>query len=413
MDQRVTPTGEVSRGGAVGSAPSDVSPEAADEVEPAPTAALGPSVTDGAPPMKRPHRRVLSLDSVRGILLLVNIAVISVLPPVHPQLKHAPWFGVTFFDVIFPLFVTFSGVGLAFAHRNHVTWRRTFRRSGLLLLIGLAYNVVISGTLDPTQLRFTGPLQVYAILVLVIGALHLVVRTPRAWALVTLGFASLHAFLFAAWQAGCPDGELAQTCNPSRFVDFAVLGVNHVYAQGTMGHDPEGIVASFGALVTALVGVTAGHIVLAHRGSWKAPALIVAWAVPVLAMALATSAVLPAMKRLWTSPFALGIAGVGIVIFALGIVLLDMAAPRVWERLRLPLTWPLVALGRNSLLVYFGSHLVMHVLLDNGGEQSWGEALSARLDVIGNEALSFLLFMILAWVAITAVLHRKKIYLRP
>jgi heparan-alpha-glucosaminide N-acetyltransferase len=173
---------------------------------------------------KRPHRRVLSLDSVRGILLLVNIAVISVLPPVHPQLKHAAWFGVTFFDVVFPLFVTFSGVGLAFAHRNHVTWRRTFRRSGLLLLIGLAYTVVVSGNLDPAQLRFTGPLQVYAILVLVIGALHLVVRRAPVWAAVTVVVAAVHAFLLGAWQAGCPGGQLAETCNPSRVVDVALLG---------------------------------------------------------------------------------------------------------------------------------------------------------------------------------------------
>jgi heparan-alpha-glucosaminide N-acetyltransferase len=364
-------------------------------------------------PQKRPHRRVLSLDSVRGILLLVNIAVISVLPPVHPQLKHAQWFGVTFFDVIFPLFVTFSGVGLAFAHRNHVTWRRTFRRSGLLLVIGLAYTVVVSGNLEPAQLRFTGPLQVYAILVLVIGALHLVVRTPRVWAAVTVAVAAAQAFMLAAWQATCPGGQLAETCNPSRVVDVAVLGANHVYAQGLRGHDPEGIIASFGALVTALVGVTAGHIVLAHRGTWRAPALLVAWAVPVLALALATSTVLPTMKRLWSSPFALGIAGAGIVIFAVGIVVLDMPATRLWERVRVPLTWPLVALGRNSLLVYFGSHLVMHVLLDNGGELSWAQRLSDSLDVIGNEALSLMLFMMLAWVAVTAVLHRHRIYLRP
>lgn len=396
MEQQVTPTGERFSGGAVTDAPVSVAPD-----------------TEPGAPRKLPHRRVLSLDSVRGILLLVNIAVISVLPPVHPQLKHAQWFGVTFFDVIFPLFVTFSGVGLAFAHRNHVTWRRTFRRSGLLLLIGLAYSVVISGSVDLAQLRFTGPLQVYAILVLVIGALHLVVRTPRAWAAVTLAIAAVHAFLLAAWQAGCPGGRLAETCNPSRVVDVAVLGANHVYAQGLRGHDPEGIVASLGALVTALVGVTAGHIVLAHRGTWRAPGLIVAWAVPVLAMALATSAVLPALKRLWTSPFALGIAGVGIVIFTLGIVVLDMAAARQWERVRVPLTWPLVALGRNSLLVYFGSHLVMHVLKDNGGEVTWAERLSGYLDVIGNEALSFMLFMLLAWTAITAVLHRRRIYLRP
>jgi heparan-alpha-glucosaminide N-acetyltransferase len=403
MDQRVTTASETSQGEGVDAAPA--TQEA--------TAAATTAAPAEAPKRPKHHRRVLSLDSVRGILLLINIAVISVLPPVHPQLKHAQWFGVTFFDVIFPLFVTFSGVGLAFAHRNHVTWRRTFRRSGLLLLIGLAYNVVVSGSLDLGELRFTGPLQVYAVLVLIIGALHLVVRTPRVWALVTLGFASAHAFLLTAWQAGCPDGQLLQTCNPSRVVDVALLGANHVYAQGTLGHDPEGLVASFGALVTALVGVTAGHIVLAHRGSWKAPALIAAWAVPVLVMALATSAVLPAMKRLWTTPFSLGIAGVGILIFALGIIVLDMRAPRQWERARLPLTWPLVALGRNSLLVYFGSHLVMHVLLDNGGEVSWGEQLSAKLDVIGNEALSFMLFMIFGWVAITAVLHKRKIYLRP
>jgi heparan-alpha-glucosaminide N-acetyltransferase len=400
-------------GGAVTDAPVTFPATPDEEARATGVLAAGEQAAGAHARAKRPHRRVLSLDSVRGILLLVNIAVISVLPPVHPQLKHAAWFGVTFFDVVFPLFVTFSGVGLAFAHRNHVTWRRTFRRSGLLLLIGLAYTVVVSGNLDPAQLRFTGPLQVYAILVLVIGALHLVVRRAAVWAAVTVAVAAVHAFLLAAWQAGCPGGQLAETCNPSRVVDVALLGVNHVYGQGLRGHDPEGIVSSSGALLTALVGVTAGHIVLAHRGSWRAPALIAAWAAPVLVLALAASVVLPAMKRLWTTPFALGIAGVGVLVFALGIVVLDMPATRLWERVRVPLTWPLVALGRNSLLVYFGSHLVMHVLLDNGGEVSWAQRLSDSLDVIGNEALSFMLFMMAAWVAVTALLHRRRIYLRP
>ena len=56
----------------------------------------------------------------------------------------------------------------------------TLRRSLVLLLAGLAYNAVTAGSVDFASLRFTGPLQVYAVLVLVIGALHLVVRTPRA-----------------------------------------------------------------------------------------------------------------------------------------------------------------------------------------------------------------------------------------
>ncbi|HEU4511850.1 MAG TPA: heparan-alpha-glucosaminide N-acetyltransferase domain-containing protein [Nocardioidaceae bacterium] len=359
------------------------------------------------------HTRVTSLDTVRGVLLVLNILVISTFVPRHEQLVHAEWFGVTVVDTIFPLFVTFSGVGLAFAHRNHVGWRRMFRRSFLLLVIGLAYSAVMTATTDLAELRLTGPLQVYAVLVLVIGALHVVLRSPLAWGIATAFVAAAHTFLLAAWQAGCPGGELAPTCNPSRVVDFAVLGVDHVYAQGLRGHDPEGLVATLGALVTAMVGTTAGHIALSRRGSWRAPAWVLGWAAVVVVMAIAASTYVPAMKRLWTAPFALAVAALAIAVLAVGVALLDLRTVEPWARARGPLTWPLVAIGRNSLLVYFGSHLVLHVLDTNGGEVSWAHALAERVDVIGNAELSYMLFMLLGWVAVTAVLHRFRIYLRP
>ena len=358
-------------------------------------------------------RRITSLDSVRGVLLVVNVAAISVLAPIPDQLVHAQWFGITFFDVIFPLFVTFSGVGLAFAYRNVVGWRRTFRRSSVLLLVGLVYNMIITSTFDIRELRVTGPLQIYAVLVLVIGVLHLKLRTPRMWAMATVGIAAVHAFVFAAWQAGCPGGELLRSCNPSRGIDPSLFGSAHVYAQGIRGHDPEGLVATLGALVTIIVGTTAGHVALRYRGTSRAPAKLLMWSVPVAAMALATLTFLPAMKRLWTSPFALGIAALGVVLFAVGIVIMDLPGPRWWELVRDPLSWPLVALGRNSLLVYFGSHLVMFVLIRNGGETSWAERLSGWVDVAGHERITFMLFMVALWVAVTGVLHRRKIYLRP
>jgi len=358
-------------------------------------------------------RRITSLDSVRGVLLVVNVAVISVLAPIPDQLIHAEWFGITFFDVIFPLFVTFSGVGLAFAYRNVVGWRRTFRRSSVLLLVGLVYNMVVTATYDLRELRLTGPLQIYAVLVLVIGVLHLKLRTPRMWATATVVIAAVHAFVLAAWQAGCPGGTLLPTCNPSRGIDPSILGSAHVYAQGLRGHDPEGLVATLGALVTIIVGTTAGHIALRYRGTSRAPAKLLMWSVPVAALALATVTFLPAMKRLWTSPFALGIAAVGVVLFAVAIVVMDLPGPRWWERVRDPLSWPLVALGRNSLLVYFGSHLVMFVLKRNGGETAWAEHVSGWVDIAGHERITFMLFMVAFWVAVTAVLHRRKIYLRP
>ncbi len=359
------------------------------------------------------HTRVTSLDTVRGVLLVFNILVIATFLPRPAQLDHAEWFGVTVLDLIFPLFVTFSGIGLAFAHRNHVDWRRMARRVFLLVLIGLAYSAIMTETTDLAVLRFTGPLQVYAVLVLVVGALHVVLRSPAAWALATAFVAAAHTWFIAAWQAGCPGDELAPTCNPSRVIDVAVLGIDHVYRYNFLGHDPEGLVATMGALVTAMVGTTAGHIALSRRGSWRAPAWVIAWAAAAGVMAIAASTYVPAMKRLWTSPFALAVAVLGIAAFAIGVAVLDLRSVEPWQRARGPLTWPLVALGRNSLLVYFGSHLLLHVLDSNGGEVTWADRVVERVDVIGNPELSYMLFMLLLWVAITAVLHRFRIYLRP
>lgn len=354
-----------------------------------------------------------SLDSARGLLLVVNIVMISAFAPRPEQLNHAEWIGVHAVDTIFPLFVTFSGVGLAFAHRNGVGWGRMLRRSLLLLAIGLAYNAIMSGTTTFEDLHFLGPLQVYAVLVLVIGMLHLVLRGPLAWGIVTLAAAGVQAFVLATYQAGCPNAELTPECNPSRAIDFAVFGISHVYRQGASGHDPEGLVSILGALVTALVGTTAGHIALKYRRSWRAPVLILAWAAVVAGLMLASAEHLPAMKRLWTTPFALGVAAFGVACFALFIVVLDRRTFRAWDRTRGPLTYPLVALGRNSLLVYFGSHLLLRVLADHGGEVTWAQTLSERVDLIGNPGLSYQVFMVLLWVAVTTVLHQRRIYLRP
>jgi predicted acyltransferase len=287
------------------------------------------------------------------------------------------------------------------------------RRSLLLLAIGLAYNAIMSGTTSFDDLHFLGPLQVYAVLVLVIGMLHLVLRGPLGWGLATLAVAGVQASVLAAYQAGCPSTELTPACNPSRAIDFAMFGVSHVYRQGASGHDPEGLVSILGALVTATVGTTAGHIALKYRRSWRAPALLVVWAVTAALLSLGASDLLPAMKRLWTTPFALGVAALGVACFAVFIVVLDRKTFRAWDRVRGPLTYPLVALGRNSLLVYFGSHLLLHVLDDHGGEVTWAQTLSERVDVLGDPELSYMLFMVLLWVAVTAVLHQRRIYLRP
>lgn len=358
--------------------------------------------------------RITSLDAVRGVFLCVSISSVSVLSPRPEFLTHARWIGVHFEDLIFPLFVILSGCGLAFAYRNQVSWSATLRRSLVLLICGLAFGMIEAQDYGFSELHWTGPLQVYAVLVLVIGLLHMVVKRARGWMLVTLGLAGAQAVFLYLWQSGCPEDLLTPGCNPSNVIDRSWMGTPHMYHQGIYGHDPEGVVSMLGALVTASAGAAAGHLALSSRGSWRAPAKLLGWAA---AMALSASLVaphLPAMKRLWTTPFALGVGSLGIVALAVGMSLLDLPAPRAWDKIRKLLSWPFVALGRNSLFVYFGSHILVVVMLQTGGKPSNAVQFAQRLDFLaGHPRTSFVAIMLAFWVTLAAVLHRRKLYIRP
>lgn len=364
--------------------------------------------------------RIVSLDVIRGLFLCISVMSASVLEPRPPWLEHATWTGVTFDDLIFPLFVTLSGCGLAFAYRNAVGWRATARRSVVLLTCGLVFQVIAEQPHNLDEIRLAGPLQVYAALVLVIGLLHLALRGPRAWMIWTLALTAAQTAFLYLWQQTCPGNELTRGCNPSGVIDKAWMGASHMYAHGLLGHDPEGLPSILGALVTCSAGTTAGHLALSARGSWKAPAKMLGWAAILAGSAWITAGFVPAMKRLWTTPFALGVASLAVIVLALGMALLDISskgrsrARDTWMRTRSTIAWPLIALGRNSLLVYFGSHLLVILLMRAGGTPSTADRLADTFDVLGGHSqLSFAIVMLLGWMALAAVLHRRRIYLRP
>jgi heparan-alpha-glucosaminide N-acetyltransferase len=360
--------------------------------------------------------QVASLDWVLGWFLVVAVATVSVLGPRPDQLVHATWFGVTVQDLVLPLFVTLSGAGLAFAYRDAVGLAVTLRRGVVLLLCGLAYNMVVAGSVEVATLRWTGALQVYAVVVLLVGLLHKVVRGPVGWAMLTGVVALGQGTMLLVWQAAC-GGTLSFECNPSGTVDTAVLGAAHMYAEGRFGHDPEGLVAVLGALLTGCVGVVAGHLALRARHGDRAPAYLLGWAVLVMGAALASAALLPAMRRLWTTPFALGAASLGVVLLAAGLAVLDRPVRARWGPVRERLAWPLVAMGRNSVLVFFGSQLLMVVLLtqqDRYGHP-WAHVLSDWVEpfVLGHNRAGVVLTMLVLWASVAALLHWRRIYLRP
>jgi len=388
--------------------------------------AVDPAVAEVGDP--DPNRaRIASLDWARGWMLIASVTVNSLL--VTPAwFNHATWDGVHPIDIIFPVFVTLSGCGLAFAMTRTVKVAPLLRRVAVLFLVGLVYNAIVEWSLDVLTWRITGVLQLYAVLVAIIGLLHVVTKTWQGWAAITGLMALAQTVILTVYATTCPSNVLTRDCNPSGPIDSAVFGAAHIYALGAAGHDPEGLIAIFGAVISASAGATVGHLLLAvrrkaivgGRGPDTAigPVLLTSAGFVVLAIVLTYTlpillgVQLPVMKRLWTAPFALAVASGTAILLLIGHLLLDRArVPRFLERA----SYPLLALGRNSLLVYFGSHVLMSLLVRPVGQSgaSIADRVTAVLAVIGPAQLLWTLLLLAFWIGLASLLHRHRIYLRP
>ena len=383
------------------------------------TATAAVPVTGEGPPQVKASRRRPSLDIARGLMLVVSVGANAWLT-MPESVEHAYWSGVNALDLVFPVFVTLSGAGLAYACARRVPVGATLRRFLVLLVVGLLYNGIIqygsTMSLSFATWRLTGVLQLYSAIVLLVALMHLITRSWVGWLLMTVAIAGLYTAWLWYFGSTCPGAELTRECNPSRAFDPVIFGSQHLYASGDAGHDPEGVFTILGALVSASVGATAAHLLTAHRErpSW---ALLRGMAVTVgvlVAGVLLTSQLTIVAKRLWTPPFGLSIA-----LATISVLWVLALASDYWTRtprVMAFLTYPFVALGRNSLLVYFGSHILMFLLLvsrPRSSELSWASELTLSLSGSDDAALPLILAGITFWTLLSILLHAKRIYVRP
>lgn len=369
--------------------------------------------------------RLAALDVARGLMLVVSVSVNAWITA--PEwFDHAPWIGVHPLDVVFPVFVTLSGAGLGMAYARGVRLRREARRVAVLLLAGAAFTALLAwlatGGIEWATFDATGVLQLYAAIVAGMVLLQWVCRAWWHWLIAGAVLALVQTVLLGTWAASCPTGTLTPECNPSRVIDAAVFGVQHIYVQGTRGHDPSGLVVLLGALTSAACGAAGSRAALDHARGGSRRAFMIAAGTTLLvcvAGAVATAGVVPPFKRLWTAPFALAVAAGTVALFSfLHLVLDGRSVTRAEEWAR----YPLVALGRNSLLVYFGSHAVMSVLArigPSGGPpvegaswaQVWQHDIASWLGAPG-AAWPLCLAAVLAWTAVAMMLHARRIYIK-
>jgi predicted acyltransferase len=304
--------------------------------------------------------RLVSLDVFRGATMALMVLVNNSGDGSHTYgpLEHAEWHGWTLTDTVFPSFLWIVGVAVTLSLGKRLAagvprsrlFAQVFRRAVILYVLGL---IVYAYPFDLSTQRLLGVLQRIAICYLIVSAIYL--TTGIRGQLIWLG-SLLIVYWFIIMLAPTPGygaGYLDVQRNFAHYVDSIVLG-RHNYLQ-TKTWDPEGIISTLPSIATALFGIMAGHILrmrreLSERTTW----LFLAGNI-LIAVALICNVWLPINKKLWTSSFAIFMAGLDFVVFAMCLWLVD---GRGYKRI----TKPFAIIGMNAITVYMISELLDEVL---------------------------------------------------
>jgi len=355
--------------------------------------------------------RLVSLDAFRGLTIAFMVLVNT--PGdgehVYAPLRHATWHGWTPTDVVFPSFMWIAGLAMTLSFGRRLAsgamrsdlMRQTFRRSLILYALGLL--VYAYPAFDLPTLRLMGVLQRIAICTCAAAAIWLTtgVRGRIAWLFALLAvYWALMAFVPVP---GYGAGRLDVEGNFAHYVDRIVLGRHNYESTGTW--DPEGIVSTLPAIATVLLGTLAGDVMAASRSMGHRLRSLLAIGVVLIAVGLICDVWLPINKKLWTSSFALFMAGLDFVLFAGFAWAVDV---RGWQR---PVR-PFVVLGMNAIAVYMVSELLETQLRVMRLREALYVRVFAPLASPLNASLLYALAYTLLMFVVAWMLYRRQWFLR-
>jgi predicted acyltransferase len=373
----------------------------------------------GAPP------RLLSVDALRGLTVAAMVLVNNpgTWSAVYGPLQHAEWHGWTPTDMVFPFFLFVVGVSIPLALGPALERDasglpvRVLRRAAVIFALGLLLHALPFFPL--ATLRIPGVLQRIAVCYLLAALLVVATRGARGWRVqaVTAGALLVGYWLLMTKVAapGQEAGDLSPDGNLAGYVDRLVLGSRHIW-QATRVYDPEGILSTLPATATTLLGVLAGHWVRAGQVAGRAGAQIVGGlavgGVAAAALGWLWGLSFPVNKPLWTSSYALLMAGLAALVLAACHWVIEVRDRRGWAA-------PFALLGVHALTLFFLSSLMAKVLfivrVGAGGPrlQTWlFEHVFAPWASPVDASLAYALAYVLLWWALMWALDRSGLRLR-
>lgn len=317
--------------------------------------------------MKEKNGRLFSLDVLRGFdmsFIMGGEVVLICLASLFPNLKflgeqmgHSQWDGFTFYDLIFPLFLFLAGISFPFSMAKQLSLGKSkekislkvLKRGMLLVILGVIYNGLLQ--FDFETLRYASVLGRIGLAWMFASLLY--IWLERRWlvllsVVILLGYWALLALLVA------PDAP----AGASPFsMDGSIVGyVDRCLLPGTLHngiHDPEGLLSTLPAIVTAMFGLFTGEFVRSKsmQNEYKRVAVMSGAAIVLLVAGYLWDIVFPINKNLWSCSFVCCAGGWSLLLFALFYLIVDVIGWRKWA-------FPFRVIGMNSITIYLAQQFV-------------------------------------------------------
>lgn len=298
-------------------------------------------------------KRLVALDLFRGLTMMAMIVVNS--PDTYGELSHAYWAGVNFADLIFPFFILIVGVAVSLGFRNvdpqgdiAPVIRKVLKRTAIMFVLGMVVNLFYTHF---EQIRVLGVLQRIALVYCASCFLAIYCSTRQ---LVKVGAAILllyWLFILLVPAPGLAVGQLDRGHNIINWFDQFMPGM---LWRGDW--DPEGLLSTFPAIVTGIIGLLMGRIVMAQTSLVERVMQLFLMGFAMFCLGCLWSLAFPMIKQIWSSTFVLVTGGLGAMTLAALLWYTDIKQYRFFTYLPL-------AFGANAISAYV-VHVVIEKVLD-------------------------------------------------
>ena len=402
--------------------------------------------TSTVAPHTTTRERLLSLDVFRGLtiagMLLVNDP--GTWSAIFPPLEHAEWHGWTPTDLIFPFFLFIVGITthLSLSARrargddDSAIVKQILRRGLIIWFLGFLmalFPFYQWGTIEALpnaswwdrivwrldHVRILGVLARIGIVYIIAGLLTFK-TTLRQQIYIIAGL--LFGYWFAMTLIPVPgENEIGALLlhtkdrNLAAYLDRAILTSKHIWT-GSVTYDPEGILSTFPAIATAMLGVLTGRW-LVQREKPLLERITGLFAAGSLGMVvgLMWNWSFPINKNLWTSSYVIFTAGMACVALATIMWIVDYANVKWWTK-------PFVVFGVNPIVAFVGSGVMARLIYTLWKVDYQGRSVSIQSAIYQAgyaswlpprvASLAFALSFVLLWYGILLVLYRRNIILK-